>query len=437
MNDSVEEATPVAAVDLSRHPCFNREAHQRYGRLHLPVAPRCNLQCNFCNRKFDCMNESRPGVTSTVLKPEQAAAYLHEIVTERPEITVVGIAGPGDPFANGTETMETLRLVRRQHPEIILCLASNGLGIASYIPELAELRVSHVTLTINAVDPAVAAKIYPWIRNGKQPLRGLAAAELLLERQWEALRLLKQHGIIAKINSIIIPGVNDEHIPEVARRAAQLGADIMNCIPMIPVSGAFFEDLPAPDNLMTSRVRLTCGQHLPQMAHCARCRADAVGLLNEKMTDRHLERLNRFAQGALLKGRERPYIAVASQEGMLVNQHLGEAARLLIFRQSADTESGFKFVEMRPAPEPGTGSHRWHELAAVLHDCRAFLVNAAGPAPKSALGEHGIEVVEMEGLIEEGLRAVFNGQSIPASLKRRFTGCGSGSSCRGSGTGCA
>ena len=83
-------------LDISKHPCFNRDAHNKFGRIHLPVAPRCNIQCNFCNRKFDCMNESRPGVTSGVLKPEQAVAYLAEVVAKRPEIAVMGIAGPGE-----------------------------------------------------------------------------------------------------------------------------------------------------------------------------------------------------------------------------------------------------------------------------------------------------------------------------------------------------
>ena len=43
------------------HPCFEADAHHTHARVHVPVAPRCNVQCNFCSRKFDCVNESRPG----------------------------------------------------------------------------------------------------------------------------------------------------------------------------------------------------------------------------------------------------------------------------------------------------------------------------------------------------------------------------------------
>ena len=164
-------AAPAATeIDFDNHPCFSKEAHKKYGRIHLPVAPRCNIQCNFCNRKYDCINESRPGVTSNVLTPGQAVAYLENVVARRPEISVVGIAGPGDPFANPEETMETLRLVRRKFPKLMLCVATNGMGILPYIDELAELQTSHVTITMTSITPEIGAKVYAWVRDGRRPL---------------------------------------------------------------------------------------------------------------------------------------------------------------------------------------------------------------------------------------------------------------------------
>jgi len=382
------------------------------------------------------MNESRPGVTSTVLAPRQAVDYLANVVEKRPEIVVMGIAGPGDPFANPEETMETLRLTRDRFPEMILCLASNGLGIGPHIDELATMNVSHVTITMNAVDPKIGVKIYSWVRDHKMPLRGEAAAELLLERQLDAVRRMKAHGMTVKINTIIIPGINDEHIPAVAETVAGLGADIMNCMALVPVKGAVFEDLPAPDGLMTSLARLISGQHLPQMTHCARCRADAVGLINEPMTTEQMDTLNHYANTAPSEGAPRPCVAVASLEGALVNQHLGEAARFVIYEQNPETPSGYKFKEIRRAPEQGGGAGRWQELANLLNDCRAVLVTTAGPSPTAVLNKNGLRVVEMEGLIEEGLRAIYTNQPVPRALQRRFTGCSSGAGCKGTGTGC-
>jgi nitrogen fixation protein NifB len=425
-------------IDFSNHPCFSKDAHTRFGRVHLPVAPRCNIQCNFCNRKYDCMNESRPGVTSTVLSPQQAIAYLRHVVEKRPEITVMGIAGPGDPFANSEETMETLRLTRRHFPRMILCVATNGLNVAPHIEEMAELQVSHVTLTINALDPLIGSEIYSWVRDGKRPLRGRDAAELLKARQLDALVKLKACGITTKVNTIIMPGVNDDHIPHVAKEVAALGADIMNLMPLVPVKGAVFEELVPPDTLCTARLRFQCERLLPQMTHCARCRADAVGYIGEDMTTEQHDALGHYARGSLnpVEDDLRPYVAVATMEGALVNQHLGEADRFLIYERDGSVDGVYRMKEIRPAPPEGGGDDRWAELAVMLGDCRALLVSAAGPTPMRVLTQQGLRVTEMEGLIDEGLNAIYGNQPIPAGMKRRFTSCGAGVTCKGTGTGC-
>jgi nitrogen fixation protein NifB len=334
--------------------------------------------------------------------------------------------------------METLRLVHAKFPEMLLCVATNGLGIGPYIDELAQLKVSHVTLTITTLDPKIGAEIYAWIRDGKRPLRGEAGAALLLERQLDAIHQLKAHGIVVKINSILIPGINDEHMPDIAKAMASLGADIMNVMPLVRVDGAAFEDIDPPDALMTTRLRMLCGAHLPQMSHCARCRADAVGYIAENMTAQQVATLDHYAHMTLKPAEEtlRPYVAVASMEGALVNQHLGEAERVLIYEPHPSREGAFQLKEIRPAPEAGGGEERWQELADLLKDCRAFLVAAAGRMPFGVLTQSGIKVIEMEGLIDEGLRAVYANRPIPAPMKRHFSGCSSGVSCKGTGTGC-
>jgi nitrogen fixation protein NifB len=175
-------------LDLTGHPCFNEAARKTAARIHLPVAPRCNVQCNFCDRRFDCVNESRPGVTSAVLTPQQAVYYLDRAMERSPAIRVVGIAGPGDPFATPEDTLETLRLVRNRYPKMLLCVASNGLEVAAHAAELGKLQVSHVTLTVNAIDPEIGARIYAWVRAGIRVLRGVEGAAVLLERQRAAIR---------------------------------------------------------------------------------------------------------------------------------------------------------------------------------------------------------------------------------------------------------
>ena len=420
------------SLDLSRHPCFNDKARHRFGRIHLPVAPKCNIQCNFCNRKSDCANESRPGVTSAILSPGQAIHYLDQVIEKSPNIAVVGIAGPGDPFANADATMETLERVRAKYPEMLLCVASNGLNVAPFAERLARLQVSHVTLTINAVDPQIGAEVYGWVRYGKRAFRGIEGARLLLDRQLESLRALKQHGVTVKVNTIIIPGVNDDHVAEVARTVAELGADICNCIAICPVEGTPLGDVQPPSDDEVAAIRTEAGEFMPLMHHCTRCRADAVGLLGQAMPTETLNILRESSAMPLDPEADKPCVAVATREGMLVNMHLGEAQELHVYRE---TDGDYEFIETRTTPERGDGDKRWFDLAGSLRDCRAVLVTSAGNAPQTILAQAGIRVVMMEGLVDEGLEAVYANRPLRAPLRRSHQ-CGAGAGCAGDGTGC-
>ncbi|MBC8318816.1 MAG: radical SAM protein [Desulfobulbaceae bacterium] len=421
------------SIDYKRHPCFNAKVKGQFGRVHLPVAPKCNIKCNYCNRKYDCVNESRPGVTSTILTPSQALTYMDKVLEKEPRISVAGIAGPGDPFANPDETMETMRLIREKYPHMILCLASNGLNLAPYVEELAEIEVSHVTVTVNGVDPKVVQKVYSWVRDGNIVYRGAQAAELLLARQMKAIAKLKEHNITVKINTIAIPGINDHHIEEVAATMAELGADLFNCMAMLPNVDTPFVDIPEPGKKEMSVHRKKAEKYLPQMRHCTRCRADAVGLLGDDKTAEMHGCLSACASLPKVMGQNRPYVAVATLEGVLVNQHLGEAMRLQIWEKKED--GSFNMVEERPAAIPRGGPQRWHTLGRALRDCQAVLVNDLGDSPKDILSKLGVKPVTMSGFIEAGLEAVYSGKGLN-KLKGRQQKCTSKGACMGGGDGC-
>jgi len=418
-------------MDLSAHPCFNEEAKHTNARVHLPVAPKCNIQCNYCNRKYDCVNESRPGVTSSILAPFQATEYLKELDKRIENLAVIGIAGPGDPFANAEETLETMRRVSKEFPDKIFCLSTNGLDLEPYIDEIANLNVSHVTLTINAIDPKITAQIYKWVRFNKKIYRGEEGAAILLERQLACIPKLKARGITVKINSIIIPGINEDHIPEVAKKCAELGADVINCIPLIPTAETPFENVEKPDTKMIFKTRTLAAEHLKLMSHCARCRADAAGLLGQDLSETHTLLKEYSSRAEEMDTTNRPYVAVGTNEGLLVNLHLGEASKLYIFEQSP---KGFKIVEVRNTPVKGSGDQRWLDMARMLKDCRAILISGVGENPKAMLKGCGIHVVEMTGLIDEGLEGMYNNKVIRSIAKPDAFKCGSG--CKGNAQGC-
>jgi nitrogen fixation protein NifB len=418
-------------MDLENHPCFNAKVRHKFGRIHLPVAPRCNVQCNFCSRKYDCVNESRPGVTSGVLAPDMALAYLRQVIEQRQDISVVGIAGPGDPFANPDETLETLALVRAAYPEMLLCVATNGLNLARHIPALAQLKLSHVTVTVNAVDPHIGAKIYGWIRYEKRIHRGEAAAQYLLENQLNAIAEMKALGMMVKVNTVIVPGINAEHASAVAEKMAALKVDILNCIPFYAVEGAAFANIPEPDAGMILKIRKNVRQYIPQMKHCARCRADAVGLLGENsVPDLKNIPINPPISTSITLSR--PYLAVTSREGMLINQHLGEAEQVYIYAKMPG--GNMDLISIRPTPLRGGGDQRWKQLSEILGDCHTLLVNGVGPSPRKTLTESGLQVLEVEGLISNAFYALENGQTLSHLFKREAFACGT--SCSGSGGGC-
>ncbi|MGY4364196.1 hypothetical protein ACVW1A_000261 [Bradyrhizobium sp. LB1.3] len=111
------------------HPCYSEEAHHHYARMHVEVAPDCNIQCNYCNRKYDCADESHPAVVGEKLTPEQAARKLVAVATTIPQLSILGIAGPGEALADPKTTFKTFELVARAAPDIKLCLPTNGLDL--------------------------------------------------------------------------------------------------------------------------------------------------------------------------------------------------------------------------------------------------------------------------------------------------------------------
>lgn len=419
-------------MNIENHPCFNPGACKGFGRVHLPVAPRCNVQCNFCDRKFDCVNESRPGVTSSILKPFQAMAYLDEVFRKKQTISVVGIAGPGDPFANPEETLTTLEMVRRKYPDILLCVATNGLNLPAYLDEVAKLEVSHVSVTVNAVDPSIGAGIYSWIRYGRKTLSPDKGAPLLLERQRESIQGLKERGIIVKVNTIVLPGINDFHVPAIAEEMAALGVDILNVMPYYPNPGSNFGHLQEPSAELIADLRKKSKVHIPQMLHCKRCRADAVGLLDDADD---ISLMNTLRSCSSIKEPLTPirkgYVAVASREGVLVNQHLGEARHLYIYNLE---EGEPVLMERRAAPPSGGMDLRWNQMAMLLKDCGTLLVSGIGERPRQVLSQSGMEILEVGGLIDELVPAVLTGETINHMIKRERSACGT--ECSGTGMGC-
>jgi len=256
------------------HPCFSGEANMKHGRLHLPVSPTCNIQCKFCKRSINKL-ENRPGVTSTVLSPLSASELVDKALELCPEITVAGIAGPGDTLAT-PYALDTFRLINKLHPELINCLSTNGLLLEQYSDDLYDAGVRTITVTVNAVEPKVLANICSWIIYNGVKYTGEEAAEILIAAQKRGIIKFAEKNVLIKINIVLIPGINDFHIEEIAKSVKEYGANIINIIPLIPQNE--MSDIAAPNCNQLNEARTVAEKYLPVFRHCQHCRADACGI---------------------------------------------------------------------------------------------------------------------------------------------------------------
>jgi len=267
---SPDPPNPIA----SRHPCWSQDPRTRNGRIHLPVAPACNLQCRFCLRVFNA-GEERPGVSRGILPVAEVPAVIERALALCPEITVAGIAGPGDTLAS-PHALEAFSLVQRHFPGLITCLSTNGLLLQQRLPELLAAGVGTVTVTVNGVRPETVGAVVASIRLGGVRFSGPEGARLLVQRQLAGIRAAVAAGIPVKVNMVLIPGVNDQEVDATARAVAQAGASLINLLPLLPQGG--FAHLAPPTCAGLHGARQAARRHLPVFQHCQHCRADAVGI---------------------------------------------------------------------------------------------------------------------------------------------------------------
>ncbi len=422
------ESVGQAQLDkISQHPCYSNNAHHQYARMHLAVAPACNIQCNYCNRKFDCANESRPGVVSELLTPEQALIKAQVVAKAIPQLSVIGIAGPGDPLANPVKTFSTLALIREAMPDIKLCISTNGLTLTDHIDELLRLGVDHVTVTINALDEVIAAQIYKWIYLDDKRYTGVEAGRILIQRQMQGIQALSKAGILTKVNSVLIPGINDEHLPELSRELRRNNVFLHNIMPLIskPEHGTFFGRNGQREPLASELdlVREKAGGNVKQMKHCKQCRADAVGMLGEdRSSEFNLDVLDStpvdYAQTMLERSRYQSAIAskgasetqaslivaIASGVNDQIDLHFGHTDCFKLFLL---TETGQHYIGERrikrychgkddctDSDESTITNHNSSLTKAIkaLHGVDLILCSRIGLDPQQALEAAGIQV---------------------------------------------
>jgi nitrogen fixation protein NifB len=361
-------------------------------------------------------------------------------------MTVLGVAGPGDPLANPDKTFKTFELVAATAPDIKLCLSTNGLTLPDHVDRIHAMNVDHVTITINMIDPEIGAKIYPWIFYKHRRYHGVEASKILTERQLLGLEMLTARGILVKVNSVMIPGVNDKHLVEVNKAVKSRGAFLHNIMPLIsePEHGTVYglSGQRGPTAQELKALQDSCEGEMNMMRHCRQCRADAVGLLGEDRsaefsTEKVMEMeidydlaVRQAYQAEVERERETQFaakaaeletlatetsaikilVAIATKGGGRVNEHFGHAHEFQIYEAST---AGAKFVGHRRVDLYCEGGYASADgvdpILRALNDCTAVLVAKIGMCPKDSLEGAGIEAVEAYAFepIEQSVIAYF------------------------------
>lgn len=265
---------PRPFSELSQnHPCFGSHGATS-GRIHLPVCPGCNIACRFCERSLND-TENRPGVTSKVLKPEETIPLIKKALEISPEIKVAGIAGPGDTLASDN-AIKTFNLIGKEFPSLIKCMSTNGLLLAERAEEVIKAGIDSLTVTVNAVDPEIEAQLNDYIIWKGKKIEGIEGAKILIQNQLEGIRKIAASGITIKVNTVLVPRINGNHIAEIAKTVAAAGAKRYNIIPLIPTAKLAGENAPTCQEIHAARAMAM--PYIELFLHCNHCRADAVGV---------------------------------------------------------------------------------------------------------------------------------------------------------------
>ncbi len=259
------------------HPCYDNVAHFRVFRIHLPVALKCNIKCKYCDRKIGVKYHSmRPGVANQIITPEEALELVDDYLkVKKYKEVVIGIAGPGELLFN-EESFQTLELIHSKYSEAQLCACTNGLLLDKYAQDLFDLGIRYITVTLNAISPMIGKNIYSWINYNNTKYQGLNAAEILIEKQLAGLEDCVHLGMLTKVNSVLIPRINDFHLFDVSKKIKEIGIYIHNIMPLIPLSD--FSHIPAPTCDLLRKVRDQSERVISIFRLCKQCRADACSI---------------------------------------------------------------------------------------------------------------------------------------------------------------
>lgn len=393
---------------IYRHPCFNNyDFHSAV--IHLPVAAESNIvykeDLSIDNYlKASCSHDS-----NLLLTPDEAVERFVEVRKGLPNLSVVAVSGPQEALADFDALKNVFLKIRQLHPEILLCLSTNGLMLPVYANHLISLGVNSITVTMNTIHPETGAKIYDHITYLGHKYYGTEGANILLQNQIAGLSYLASHDIAIRINIYAIKGINDNEIRDIIKFAKECGCKFTNVIDLstgkVNENGleSFYSD-------SLNEERPEYEKIMPQSYFCKPCNADSVETLNTRFSfdfSKPVSYSDQKPKTIPIKVR----FAVCSQNGKLTDQHFGLATKFYIYDY---TDEVITFLETRTVEQYSLGSKENKEngeiyrLIKAIEDCNCVICMRIGVCPVNALKEKNIDTYTTYNLIEDGIREAAN-----------------------------
>lgn len=188
--------------------------YDNHGRLinyvRLAVTDRCNLRCFYCMPE-----EGIKYVEKDQLLSYEEMVRLISVLSEM-GVNKLRITG-GEPFVR-RDMMDFLRTMSQMTGLHKINITTNGVLTAKWVPELKELGINSVNLSLDTLS---RQRFYDITRRDE------------FEAVMKTFHALLDHGITTKINAVVMDGKNIDDLIPMAELARQY-----------PVSVRFIEEMP-------------------------------------------------------------------------------------------------------------------------------------------------------------------------------------------------
>lgn len=175
------------------------------GSLRISVTDRCNLRCQYCLPAELFGPDFRFLPRQEILSFEEitrlAGAFL-DLGVRRIRIT------GGEPLLR-RDLPVLVRQLRDRDPCLDLAMTTNGGRLGTCAEALAAAGLNRVNVSLDALDPEVAAR--------------MAGRPVDPEAVWSNLLKAAQCGLLVKVNTVLKRGVNEDQVLPLATRCRRAG----------------------------------------------------------------------------------------------------------------------------------------------------------------------------------------------------------------------